>query len=180
MTETNRGTYKEFEVCLQGRVHFFFKVSPSNMELGLNQKQLALGLQRFVYLCEESRSIWDFMHHPERQNEIDLARKPDALSCALMELDSILHAGLLNASLNFGEHCRLNIGRDHTTRSTGHLSQGDGEWSGSAAKFDNSESWFDESAEDFLGFVKPASQRIVDDPRKPGGTDMNVRCSTHG
>ncbi len=71
MAETDCGSCKEFEFCLQGGVHFFFKVSPSNVELGLNQKQPAIRIQRVVHLREESHGIRDFMHHPERQNEID-------------------------------------------------------------------------------------------------------------
>ena len=72
MAETDRRSCKEFELCLQSGVHFFLKLSPSNVELGLNQKQLATRVQRFVHLCEESHGIRDFMHHPERQNEIDM------------------------------------------------------------------------------------------------------------
>ena len=84
------------------------------MEPGLNQKQLAISLQRFVHLREESHGIRDFMHHPERQNEIDVGAKPDALSSALMEFNVILHARPRNPPMNLREHCRLNIGRNHT------------------------------------------------------------------
>ena len=72
MAETDCGSRKEFECCLQGGAHFFFKVSPSYVELGLYQKQPAVRIQRFVHLREECDGVRDFMDHPERQNEIDV------------------------------------------------------------------------------------------------------------
>ncbi len=72
MAEADCGSCKEFECCLQGGAHFFFKVSPSYVELGLYQKQPAVRIQRFVHLREECDGVRDFMDHPERQNEIDV------------------------------------------------------------------------------------------------------------
>jgi hypothetical protein len=124
MTETNRGTRKKFEFCFQGGVHLLFEISPSNVEFGLCQKQLAVLTQRFVKVCEEGRDIRDFMRHPERQNEIDSGWKPDSAAFAQMEFHAILHTGMRNASLDLREHGWLHIRRNHTTRRTNHPGEG--------------------------------------------------------
>src|ERR1051325_1648677 len=96
-TETNRGLCDELKSRRQGCVEFLFKKSASNMQLWFNQEQSALRIQGCVHLAEEGRGVRNFMHHPERQNEINARRQPNALRLALVKFNATLQTGALHA-----------------------------------------------------------------------------------
>lgn len=115
------------------------------------------------------------MHHPEREDEIDARGKTDTFRFARVKLNAIQQAGAGHALLNFGQHLRLKVRGNHFSVGANPARQRERERAGTAAQFNDRGPRRNVPGEDFFGLVQPAPEGIVDDPSKPGWTQVMSR-----
>ena len=87
------------ESVLFGDIHAVLEARPGYMHLGLDHKQMCLGVEEGVYFLEKMCLIRNLMYHPESQSEINVFTDPQTLLRACMPLDALLHARLGGAML---------------------------------------------------------------------------------
>ena len=142
------------------------------MELRFRDKEVTVGIQEGSDLLKEFRGVWDFVDHPEGENEINWACYAKIVGSTVVSLDSRSHASSRGTFPEDIQHLLLEIDSNNSAKAPYETSHADGKEPHTTANVEYRHPWTNICLEYLLWIMDKPPQDIVEQVSVSPRTDM--------
>jgi hypothetical protein len=142
------------------------------VELRFRDKEVTVGVQKGSDLPKEARRVWDFVDHPEGENEINRACYAKIVGSTLVSLDARSHTSSRSTFPENIQHLLLEIDSNNSAMAPYETSHADGKEPHATANVEYSHSRTNICLEYLLWVMEEPPQEIVEHVGVSPRTDM--------
>jgi hypothetical protein len=142
------------------------------VELRFRDKEVTVGVQKGSDLPKESRRVWDFVDHPESENEINRACYAKIVGSTVVGLDARSHTSSRGTFPENIQHLLLEIDSNNSAMAPYETSHADGKEPHATANVEYSHPWTNICLEYLLWVMEEPPQEIVEQVGVSPRTDM--------
>lgn len=142
------------------------------MELRFRDKEVTVGVQKGSDLPKESRRVWDFVDHPEGENEINRACYAKIVGSTVVSLDARSHTSSRGTFPENIQHLLLEIDSNNSAMAPYETSHADGKEPHATANVEYRHPWTNICLEYLLWVMEEPPQEIVEQVGVSPRTDM--------